>query len=214
VKYGVAQELARIEPDEVTAEQYNAVAASMEQIEELRQRIIRANLRLVVSIAKKHVGWSPAFFEVISDGNMSLMRAAEKFDFSRGTKFSTYASWAVMKNYARSIPEQHYHYTRYVTGQEGVIDSAPDAATEEESSYQSDRQHVRDVIRAGMNELPEREREIVSHHFGLGGKGKALTLDQLGKRFGVTKERVRQIEQHALAHLREVLSPTLADALT
>jgi len=213
VKFKTARLLAAIDPAEVTTAQFARITTLTRQVDELRQRIIRANLRLVVSIAKKHVGWSSAFFEVVSDGNMSLMRAAEKFDFARGTKFSTYASWAIMKNYARSIPEQHYHYTRYVTGQDGVIDAVPDAASARTETYQSDRQHVRKLIQAGMKELPDREREIVANHFGLGGKGNALTLDQLGKRFGVTKERVRQIEQRALAHLREVLSPALADTL-
>src|SRR5262249_14679004 len=72
----------------------------------VKNQIIRANLRLVVSIAKKRVGTTNNFFELVSDGNMSLIRAVEKFDFARGFKFSTYASWAIMKNFARSIPEE------------------------------------------------------------------------------------------------------------
>ena len=64
----------------------------------MKNQIIRSNLRLVVSIAKRHVGPSNNFFELVSDGNMSLIRAVEKFDYSRGNKFSTYASWAIMKN--------------------------------------------------------------------------------------------------------------------
>lgn len=212
LKYKAADVLRDLEPEQVSAERFDAVALLIERIDTLRQRIVRANLRLVVSIAKKHVGWSPAFFEVISDGNISLMRAVEKFDYARGTKFSTYATWAVMKNYARSIPEEHYLGLRYVTGQEGLLDSKPAAQPEE--VYQSDRQHVRELIEAGLEELPERERVIVSQHFGLGTKGKKVTLEQLGQRFGVTKERVRQIELRALARLREVLSPSLVEALS
>ena len=85
----------------------------MDQIEKLydesvatKNQIIRANLRLVVSIAKRYVGPAGDFFELVSDGNMSLIRAVEKFDFSRGNKFSTYASWAIMKNFARTIPDR------------------------------------------------------------------------------------------------------------
>ena len=211
LKHKAADALRDLEPEQVSAERFDAVALLIERIDTLRQRIVRANLRLVVSIAKKHVGWSPAFFEVISDGNISLMRAVEKFDYARGTKFSTYATWAVMKNYARSIPEEHYLGLRYMTGQEGLLDSKPAAQPEE--VYQSDRQHVRELIEASLEELPEREREIVSQHFGLGSKGKKVTLEQLGQRFGVTKERVRQIELRALARLREVLSPSLVEAL-
>src|SRR5262249_61919925 len=72
----------------------------------VKNQIIRANLRLVVSIAKKRVGPTNNFFELVSDGNMSLIRAVEKFDTSRGFKFSTYASWAIMKNFARTIREE------------------------------------------------------------------------------------------------------------
>ena len=70
-----------------------------------KNQIVQANLRLVVSIAKRHVTASEDFFGLVSDGNMSLIRAVEKFDYSRGNKFSTYASWAIMKNFARTIPD-------------------------------------------------------------------------------------------------------------
>ncbi|MFQ5590176.1 MAG: sigma-70 family RNA polymerase sigma factor [Phycisphaerae bacterium] len=210
LKYKAARALAEIDADNVSGEQLSAIDQWMVLGDAIKQRIIRANLRLVVSIAKKHVGWSSSFYEVISDGNMSLMRAVERFDYARGNKFSTYATWAIMKNYARSIPVEHYHCTRYVTGQETVLDATPDHREEPVSA--SDRGHIRAMIEAGMDELDEREREIVSSHFGLRNRGKALTLEQLGNRFGVTKERVRQIERRALARLRDLLAPSLVEA--
>ena len=70
----------------------------------IKNQIISANLRLVVSIAKRYIGPAEDFFELVSDGNLSLIRAVEKFDVSRGNRFSTYATWAIMKNFARSIP--------------------------------------------------------------------------------------------------------------
>jgi len=211
LKYKVAKILKGLEPEQITESRYETLRRLVEQFESVKQRIIRANLRLVVSIAKKHVGWSPNFFEVISDGNMSLMRAVEKFDHTRGTKFSTYATWAIMKNYARSIPEQRYRCSRYVTGQDELLEAAPDSRAAPAS--ESDRRHIREAIAAGMGALDEREREVVSSHFGLGSKNGSLTLEQLGQRFGVTKERIRQIERRALSRLREVLAPSLADAL-
>ena len=91
----------------------------MDQIEGLydqsvavKNEIISANLRLVVSIAKRHVSPGENFFELVSDGNISLIRAVEKFDYARGNKFSTYASWAIMKNYARTIPDELRHRDR------------------------------------------------------------------------------------------------------
>jgi len=210
-KYRTSRVLARIDTDSLDTATFDHLAQSMAAIEKLRQRIIRANLRLVVSIARKHIGWSVGFFEVVSDGNISLMRAVEKFDFARGVKFSTYASWAIMKNFARTIPEQHYRAARYVTGQDELLEAAPDPSVQAVSS--SDRDRVRAAIADGLMVLDEREREIVSSHFGLGQNGNALTLEQLGQRFGVTKERVRQIEKRALVRLRDVLPPSLLDVL-
>lgn len=212
LKYKVAGTIAGLDLEGITEGQYEVLSSLVARVEVLRQRIIRANLRLVVSIAKKHIGRSSNFFEVVSDGNMSLMRAVEKFDFGRGTKFSTYASWAVMKNYARSIPQQHYHCARYVTGQEEVLDATADHRPAPAS--ESDRRRVRELIAVGMTELTEREREIVRSRFGLGNKSGGLTLEQLGHRFGVTKERIRQIERRALTRLGEVLGPSLADTLS
>ena len=83
----------------------------------IKNQIVQANLRLVVSIAKRHVSATQDFFSLVSDGNMSLIRAVEKFDYARGNKFSTYASWAIMKNFARTIPGEHKQLDRFRTSQ-------------------------------------------------------------------------------------------------
>jgi len=211
LKFKAHRLIQALRPAEAGADACRQVEEWLARAEEVKQRIIRANLRLVVSVAKRHVGTSSNFFEVVSDGNVSLMRAVERFDFSLGNKFSTYATWAIMKNFARSIPEQHYHYARYVTGQELALETAADPTPAPASD--SDRRKVREIIARGLTELTQREREIVRGHFGLFGDGVPQTLEQLGERFGVTKERVRQIELRALARLREVLSPSLVEAL-
>lgn len=207
LKFKAARAIRKLD-DELTSEQHGEVKALLGQVDALRQRLTKANLRLVVSIAKRHVGISANFFEVVSDGNMSLMRAIEKFDYALGNKFSTYASWAIMKNYARTIPEQHYHATRYVTGQDEMLEAAADTSAVVAS--ESDRGKVKELLSAALAQLSEKEREIVAQHFGLHSEG-GTTLEQLGKRYGVTKERVRQIEHRALSRLREVLAPSVAD---
>ena len=212
LKHKAKKLIVALDPEQVTEEQVAEVRDLLEHVDTMRQRAIQANLRLVVSIAKRHAGWCENLFEIISDGNVSLMRAVEKFDYARGNKFSTYATWAVVKNYARTIPEKHYHAQRYLTGQDELLASEPDAS--EAPAHEDDRLRVRELISAGMEELSDREREIVKGHFGLSGRGGALTLEQLGKRFGVTKERIRQIEQRAIARLREVLSPSLVDLIS
>ena len=107
----------------------------------VKDMLINCNMRLVVSIAKRHAGQTNNFFELLSDGNMSLIRAVEKFDYSRGNKFSTYASWAIMKNFARTIPEEKHRRDRYVTGHEEMFEAAPDNRTDEHE--------VRGIGRAG-----------------------------------------------------------------
>ncbi|MFQ5412930.1 MAG: sigma-70 family RNA polymerase sigma factor [Phycisphaerae bacterium] len=212
LKCKTARQIASLDPDSVTDEALASVRTALDQISGLRQRLVRANLRLVVSIARRHVGWSPRFFEIISDGNMSLMRAVEKFDYARGYRFSTYASWSIVKNYARSIPEGFHHAARYVTGQDAVLAAQADDRTEPEPS--SDRRRIREMIDAGLETLGARERDIVTAHFGLASGGAASkTLEQLGRQYGVTKERIRQIETRALRRLREALAPSLQDAL-
>ena len=114
-----------------------------------------------------------------------------------------------MKNYARSVPEEYYHAARYVTGQESVLEVAADQSTDPVSP--ADHQKVRELIAESLRKLDEREREIVSNHFGLSPDKEPMTLEQLGRRFGVTKERVRQIEKRALAQLKTVLAPSLMD---
>ena len=181
----------------------------MDQIEKLydesvaaKNQIISANLRLVVSIAKRYVGAAADFFELVSDGNMSLIRAAEKFDVSRGNRFSTYASWAIMKNFARTIPDVLRHRGRFHTNHPEAFGAAEDARADEyqQESAQIEREsHVEGILKR----LDERERQIVTCRFGLARGQEPLTLKQVGAVMGVTKERVRQIQCRAMNKLRE-----------
>jgi RNA polymerase primary sigma factor/RNA polymerase sigma factor len=167
-----------------------------------KNQIIRANLRLVVSIAKRHVGPSQNFFELVSDGNMSLMRAVEKFDYGRGNKFSTYASWALMKNFARTIPDEHRHHDRFRTSHDEMFAATKDDRADpfEEETVQNQREAQVEKI---LERLDEREQRIIIRRFGLRRGQEPLTLKQVGAEMGVTKERVRQIEARALTKLRK-----------
>ena len=107
-------------------EALDQIEAHLKEANKIKELLIRCNMRLVTSIAKRHSGQAENFFELLSDGNMSLMRAVEKFDYSRGNKFSTYASWAIMKNFARSIPDEKNRRERFVTGNEEIFDAAED----------------------------------------------------------------------------------------
>jgi RNA polymerase primary sigma factor len=197
--------------DKVAADPTCARAADLDAIERLQEealmvknQIIRANLRLVVSIAKRHVLGSVNFFELISDGNMSLMRAVEKFDFARGNKFSTYASWAIVKNFARSIPEENHHRDRFVTGHEEMFEAAPDNRSDEQE-LELVQMNLRQTVQGLLGHLDPRERLIIESRFGLGGN-EECTLENLGRQLGITKERVRQIESRAQEKIRRIAS--------
>jgi len=180
------------------------------QAVEIKNFLIRSNLRLVVSIAKRHMTPSTNFFEMVSDGNMSLIRAIEKFDYTKGNKFSTYATWAIMKNYARSIPAEYTLLDRFRTGSEEVFQSSQESRGsqfEEELTNTKQRQ----VINSILEQLDDRERQIILHRYGLQQGSEPLTLEQVGSKMGVTKERIRQLESRALQKLRKIANEEKLD---
>lgn len=183
-----------------SAAQLDAIEALLNDAAAVKNQIVQANLRLVVSIAKRHNNPTTDFFETISDGNVSLMRAVDKFDFTRGFKFSTYASWAIMRNYARTVPEQRYHRERYQTGRDEMLETTAASLFEERESDALPA--VRNLLDRMMSGLDERERSILRQRYGLEDSGEPQTLEQIGKRFGVSKERIRQLEARAMTRLR------------
>jgi RNA polymerase sigma factor (sigma-70 family) len=200
VKYKARMLLDRFDPETVRAVDLDHVEALLDQAAQLKNEITQANLRLVVSIAKRHLAIGQDLFELISDGNMSLMRAVDKFDYTRGFKFSTYASWAVIKNFARSVPAQHHQRERYQTGWDEILDNLRSFQTEEaESDHVA---AVRGTLDRMLATLEPRECSILRRRFGLDERGEPQTLEQIGRQLGVSKERIRQIESRAMHKLR------------
>jgi RNA polymerase primary sigma factor len=171
----------------------------------VKNEIVRSNLRLVVSIAKRHVGGPQTLFELISDGNVSLMRAVEKFDYTKGFRFSTYASWAIMRNFARSVPKERFQLDRFSTGCDEVLEIA--AGLRSYDPNEVNLSELRESIEVVLAQLLPTERSILADHYGLGEGRDPMTLEQLARRLDLSKERVRQIEIHAIKKLRKLLHP-------
>jgi RNA polymerase primary sigma factor len=192
-----------VDPSRVRIQTLKEIEDLQAQATGVKDMLINANMRLVVNIAKKHAAQTDNFFELLSDGNMSLIRAVEKFDFGRGFKFSTYASWAIMKNFARSIPDEKHRRERFVTGHEEVFEIAPDTRTDEHEILATHERATHSVNRL-LEYLEPREREIIRMRAGLDDHAKGMTLEEIGQQFGITKERVRQLNARAMKKLRSI----------
>jgi RNA polymerase sigma factor (sigma-70 family) len=187
----------------------------LEEAEKIKQYLVEMNMPLVAGIAGKHLKAGAALSELVSEGAVSMMRAVEKFDYTRGYRFSTYASWIIAKDFARKIPVEAARLDR--TTASDLSDIRDDMRSEllaDAGVVEKARQDLRQVI---DNTLDEREKYVVLNHFALDTgviKKKPKTLKQIGDDLGLSKERIRQLELQAIQKLRHSLSPEQFDLLT
>lgn len=186
----------KLEPDFARVRDLNLLEGHLRKASETKNLILRSNLRLVVSIARKHLRPGLNLMELVSDGTMTLMRAIESFDVHRGNKFSTYATLALMKGFARSVPQMIASRARGQQSEDFSFEIPDRRAT-----AAAERFLAREEVSQLLLRLDARERDVLRGHFGL-GESVPATYDQLAERLGLSEERVRQIERVALAKLR------------
>lgn len=159
-------------------------------------------MRLVMSIVKKFVTPQLSFDDLLSDGVCSLMQAADKFDYSRGFRFSTYAYRAISRNAFRAVKASKRDSTRFVTESQSFCEPIDEAGGSDQLDDRVEK--LRSQLNQLVNQLDRRERFIIRGRHALGGHHQVKTFQRLADSLSISKERARQLEQAAVAKLRRM----------
>ncbi len=202
-KYQFIHTRRKLDPQFARARDLAMLENLLHRIQETRNRLIQANLRLVVSVARKHLRPNLDLMELVSEGNITLMRAVDGFDVGKGNRFSTYATLALMKGFARSVPQ--------MTAGDGAIAVEPEvlgALADPTVASEHGPMMARDELGNLLVHLDTRERDVLLAHWGVGRD--EAGYDDLARRFNLSRQRIRQIEKSAIDKLRSAANLPLS----
>jgi len=214
-RYRLAQLRAKFDGRDLTLDQSRDVIRWHDRATALREKITRWNLALVVAMAKRVQHSDMDFVDLISEGNMALLRSIEKFRVDRGYKFSTYACRAILKAFGRQ-GAKHTRYRRTFGAEyDPALERSDFAERKADEHEQACLEQVRLILDDNRADLTDLEQQVLNHRFALDRDGdsaaRPLTLEQVGKVVGLTKERVRQIQNKALEQIRKTLEVDFID---
>ncbi len=198
------QEVWALPDKKPTAEQADQLLGWYRRAERIREQIAETNLALVLAMAKRTRMSEVDFADLVSEGNMALLRAVDKFDAGRGFKFSTYACRAILKAFSRQGMKLSKYRQRFPTDFDPKLEKSNYLETKRADFERDAADEVREIVLSNRADLTDVERTVIEHRFGLetGGLEKPMTLEQVGQIIGVTKERVRQIQNKAMEKIR------------
>jgi RNA polymerase primary sigma factor len=202
LKFRAAADRGRLDRRRATARQMDRIEGWLAEADTVKAILITSNLRLVVSIAKKFVDPTWSFEELVSEGNVALMRAVEKFNFALGNRFSTYATYAVQRHFFRLSQRGRKLRSRFVSD-DAALESQAAAPVASAQPTPGQLDSLKSLFAGFLAELEPRERRIVVARFGFDGKA-PRTFRELGAQMGVCKERIRQIQGRAMEKLKSL----------
>jgi RNA polymerase primary sigma factor len=196
----------KIEKDGLTRELADEFLEWHRKFEHFREYLVRTNLALVLAMAKRTRLGDIDFAEIVSEGNMALLRAIDKFNVERGFKFSTYACRAILKAFSRTALKSNRHKTRFPVEFEPDFEKSDWADRRRDQVEEDCVDELKQIVDRNLAELSNIEQTVIRRRFNWEQEEESpLTLEEVGQIIGVTKERVRQIQNKALTKIRQVM---------